>query len=88
MSVVSLDLEVRCTRRVHNVALHHFADLISGLGFTAELCNVCQWVTGEQYIRNLLEGSSHVLTEALSLHFSLMTKGSHKKSSYASRCLG
>jgi hypothetical protein len=41
--------------------------------------DVRQWVTGEQYIRNLLEGSSNVLTEALSLHFSLMTKGSHKK---------
>lgn len=79
MSVMSLDPEVRCTRRVHNVALHQFADLIAVLGFTTELCNVCYKVTGEQCIRNILEGSSHVLTEVLSLHFSMMTEGSHKK---------
>lgn len=71
-----------------SVALHHFADLIPGLGFTAELCNVRNKVTGEQCMRNLLEGSSHVLTEVQFLHFSMMTVGSHKKSSYASRCLG
>ena len=71
-----------------SVALHHFADLISGLGFTAELCNVRHKVTGEQYIRNLLEGSSHVLTEVRSLYFPMTTEGCHKKRSYATRCLG
>jgi len=88
VSVVSLDPEVRCTRRVHNLALHQFADLISGLGFTTELCNVCCKVTGEQCIRNLLEGSSHVLSEVLSLHFSMTTDESRKKRSYTSRCHG
>lgn len=62
-----------------SVPLHHFTDLIFGLGFTTELCNIRRKVTGAQYIRNLLEGSSHVLTEVLSLHFSMMTEGNHEK---------
>ena len=86
--MVSLDPEVRCTRRLHSVASHLFTDLICGLGFTAELCNVRHKVTDEQCIRNLSEQSSHGLTEVQSLHFSVTTEGDHKKRSYASRCLG
>jgi hypothetical protein len=77
--MVSPDLEVSCTRSVYDVALHHFADLTSGLGFTTELCNVHRKVTGEQHIRNILEGSSHVLIEVLSLHFVTRIGGSQNK---------